>query len=81
MDSGSLNEHLNGRAVAFMKTLRRRLMEVMSGHTDDMYLSREWSRTYDSAAFPCCGRKVSSSFLRLLGEICRLVMCDHPAER
>ena len=38
MDSDSLDEHFDGRPLAFMKTLRRRLMEVMSGHTDDMYI-------------------------------------------
>ena len=50
MDSDSLNERLDGRALAFMQTLKRRLMEAVSGHTDDMYHSREWSRTGDSAS-------------------------------
>ena len=81
MDSDSLNEHLDGRALACMKTLKRRLMEAMSGHTDDMYHAREWSRTNDSASFPCCGHEVSSSFSNLVGEICRLVIYDQPAER
>ena len=81
MDSISLNEHLDGRALAFMKTLKRRITEAMSGHTDDVYLSREWSRTNDSASFPCCGRKVSACFSNLVGEICRLVMYDQSAER
>ena len=81
MDSDSFNEHLDGRVWAFMKTLIRRLMEAMGGHTDDMYHSREVSRTNDSAFFPCCGREVSSSFSNLVGEICRLVIYDQPAER
>ena len=37
----SFFEHLDGRAMAFMGPLKRRLMEAMSSHTDDMYLSRE----------------------------------------
>ena len=65
MDSDSINEHLDGGALAFLKILKRRLMEAKSGHTDDMYHSREWSRTDDSAFFPCCGRTASSSFSRL----------------
>ena len=35
-------------------------MEAMSGHTDDMYHSREWSRTNDSASYLWCGRAASS---------------------
>ena len=34
MESASFNEHLDGRALAFVETLKRRLMEAMSGHTD-----------------------------------------------
>ena len=37
MDPDSLDEHLDGRALPFVKTLERRLMEAMSGHPDDMY--------------------------------------------
>ena len=48
MDSDSLNERLDGRALAFVKTLKRRLMEAVSGHTDEMYRSREGPRTNDS---------------------------------
>ena len=81
MDPDSFNEHLDGRALAFMKTLKRRLMEAMSGHTDDMYHSREWSRLKDSASLPCCGRTASSSSSNFVGEIYRLVICDQPAER
>ena len=29
-------------------------MEAKSGHTDDMYHSHDWSRTNESASFPCC---------------------------
>ena len=73
MDSASFKEHLDGRALAFIRALKRRLMEAMSGHTDDK------SHTNDSASVPCCGRKVSSSFLNFVGEICRLVIYDPPA--
>ena len=70
MDSDSFNENLDGRALAFMKTLKRRLMEAKSGHTDDMYHSREWSRTDDSVSFPCSGRTASSSSSRLVDDSC-----------
>ena len=80
MDSDSFNEHLDGRASAYVKTQKRRLVEATSGHTDDMYHSREWSRSNNFAFFPCCGRKVSSSFSNLVGEICRLMIYDQPAE-
>ena len=53
----------------------------MSGHTDDMYHSREWSRVTGAASFRCCGRKVSASFSTLVGEICRLVKYNQPVER
>ena len=55
-------------------------MEAMGGHTDGMNHSREWSRSKDFASLPCCGREVSSSFSNLVGEICRLVIYDQPAE-
>ena len=55
-------------------------MEAMSGHTDDMYLSREWSRSDGFVSFPCCGRNVSFSVSNLVGEICRPVIYDQPAE-
>ena len=33
MDSDSLSEHLDGRALAFVKTLKRRLLEaIVNGH-------------------------------------------------
>ena len=80
MDSDSFNDHLDRRALVFMKTQERRLMEGMSGHTDDMYLSREWSRSEGFVSFPCCGRNVSSSFSNLVGEICRPVIYDQPAQ-
>ena len=63
-----------------VKTLKRRLMEAISAHTDDMYLSREWSRSNGFVSLPCCGREVSSSFSSLVCEICRRVMYDQPAE-
>ena len=69
MDSDSFNDRLDRRALVFMKTL--------SGHTDDMYLSREWSRSDGFVSFPCCGRNVSCSFSNLVGEICRPVIYDH----
>ena len=80
MDSDSFNEHIDRRALVFMKTLEQRHMEAMSGHTDDMYLSREWSRSDGFVAFPCCGRDVISSFSNLVGEICRPVIYDQPAQ-
>ena len=66
MDLDSLNEQLDGRALAKRNALKRRRMEAMSGHTDDMYHSREWSRTDNSASFPCCGRTASFSSSRLV---------------
>ena len=80
MDLDSFNEHLDGRALAYIKTLRRRLVESISGHADGTYLSRDWSRSNGFASFSCCGRKVSSSFLTLVGEISRLVIYDQPAD-
>ena len=43
MDLDSLDEHLDGRALALMKTLKQWLMEAKSRHTDDMYHSRVMS--------------------------------------
>ena len=79
MDSDSLDEHFDARALAFVKTLKRRLMEAKSGHTDDMYHSREWSRTDDSASFPCCGRAASSFSSRLVDDSCLPGIRDRPA--
>ena len=57
-------------------------MEAMSGRTDDKYHSREWSRTTnDVTSFPCYGREASASVSNLVGEICRLVIYDQPAEQ
>ena len=69
MDSDSLNELFDGRAPAFMKALKWRLMEAMSGHTDDKYHSREerlcllsllWS--YGEFLFLQIGRRCLSSW-------------------
>ena len=54
-NSDSLDEHLDW-TLGGSKTLKRRLVEATSGHTDYMYDSREWSHTNDSASFPCRGR-------------------------
>ena len=59
---------------------RWRLTEAVRCHMGDTYRGRERSRfTYD-ASFPCWGRKASSSFSNVVGEICRLVIYDQPAE-
>ena len=57
-----------------------RLTEAVCCHIDDKNSGREWSRFTDVASFPCCGRKVSSSFSNLVDEICRPVIYDQPAE-
>ena len=44
MDSDSFNEHLNGRALAFVKNAKRQHMKAMGGHVDGMNHSRELSR-------------------------------------
>ena len=45
---------------------------------DDMYHSREWSRTDDSAYFPCCVRTASSSSSRLVDDACLPETRDRP---
>ena len=78
MDSDSLDGHLDERSLAFMKTLKQRLMEAKSGDPDDMCHSRE-SCANDYTSFPSCGREVSSLPLsRLVGDVCRLWIRDRP---
>ena len=70
MDWNLFNEHFNGRAFAFMKTLmtcRRTFFEKNS--------SVMLSCANDSASFTC-----RFSFSNLVGEICRSVIFDQPAE-
>ena len=81
MDADSFNEHLDARALAFIKNAETAAYGSHEWHTGDTYHSPEWSRSNDVASFPCCGRKVSSSFSSLVGKICRLLMDDQPAER
>ena len=45
---------------------RWRLTEAVCCHMGDTYRGREWSRFTDVASFPCCGRKVSSSFSNMV---------------
>ena len=59
---------------------RWRLTETVRSHMGDTYRGREWSRFTDVASFPCCGRKVSSSFSNLVGEISRRMKYDQPPE-
>ena len=59
---------------------RWRLTEAVRTHMGDTYRGREWSRFTDVASLPCRGRKVSSSFSNLVGEIHLSVKHDQPAE-
>ena len=59
---------------------RWQLTEAVRCHMGDTDRGCEWSRFTDVASFPCCGRKVSSSFPNLVAEICRPVIYDQPAK-
>ena len=61
---------------------RWRLTEAVRCHIGDTRTADANGRVFtDAASFPCCGRKVSSSFSNSVGEICRPVIFDPPAER
>ena len=58
-------------------------MRVQSdkGARSDACHGREWSRVTGAAFFPCCGREVSSSSLRLVDVVSPPGKCDRPASR
>ena len=64
-----------------MKTLQTAFMEAISGYTDHMHNSREWSHTDDLCLLFLAVVEVSSSFSNLVSEIRRLMIHGQPAER
>ena len=80
MDAHLLRCSLGERLDNFRRPWKRvkRLMEVMSGHTDDMYFSHEWSRSNGFVSFHYRDRSASSSSSRLDDDICLPVIRDRP---
>ena len=78
MSQGSFNEHLDERALRVLGNVQRwRLTEAVRCHMGDTNREREWSRFTDVDSFPCCGRKVSSSFSNSVDEISHAFTATH----